>query len=108
MGDLQKETDSGLLHVYVKMSDLSSLSLTMSDGQQKTFASPRSPKRSALTAALADPSSRSLATRNRQAVLHLCPVQMLAPHDLINPCVSHTIFLDKIGYLLDTVSFNRL
>lgn len=58
LGQLPREGSSGYLHVYAKLTDLSSLSLSTAAGQTFVYNRPKSPSpsKSALTASLPGPS----------------------------------------------------
>ena len=58
IGQLPTQNETGCLHVYVKLTDLTSMSFSNSAGQSFMYTNPRFPQKSALTASLASPQSK--------------------------------------------------
>jgi len=72
VGHLPREKDTGHLHVYVKLSDLSSFTVSTAAGQSFTYRNPSgqsiSSQKSALTTSLAEPSNPKSSPSSKRCV----------------------------------------
>jgi len=86
VGHLPREKDTGHLHVYVKLSDLSSFTVSTAAGQSFTYRNPSgqsiSSQKSALTTSLAEPSNPKSSPSSKSLVVRGQILEGDSPLDL--------------------------